>query len=211
VYPDIPIRWRLEAMASGTQNVLFHPSYSGFSDDRKLGGFDGGIRLDYRAGEGRVFLGGGVSYRYFGSERYLYQTSFPDVEIHEPGLALRLAIQAVEGVDIYAEVSGGPSIVDTGIDYDGGKATDRKVTGMGTGLGGLMLYLPKKWLPRKGSSRMTLGIDFGLGYAFRGGVKVEPTPDVTEDDDLIETNAAPLGTLQTRGMAWRLGLFLRVM
>lgn len=211
-WPDRPIRYRIEGAMMGGTDVPLHPSYLAFDDDRKLPGFDAALRLDYRVGEGRVFLGGGLFYRRHATAGALYDvTDFDEMVLHEPGLALRLAVMTVEGIDVYAELAGAPTILDISGDYDGtaGRARQRKVTGMGSGMGGLMLYLPKRWLPRKGSSRVTLGIDAGFGYAFRGNVAVQPTPDV--DDDAIDTQTAPLGDVVTRGLTWRLGLFLRVM
>jgi hypothetical protein len=211
-WPDRPIRYRIEGAMMGGTDVVFHPSYLGFDDDRKLPGFDGAVRLDYRVGDGRVFLGGGVFYRRHGSSGALYDTAAnTDMVLHEPGLLLRLAVMTVEGIDVYAELAGAPTIADISFDYEGtaGQADQRKVTGMGSGMGGLMLYLPKRWLPRKGSSRVTLGIDAGFGYAFRGNLEIQPKPDV--EDDAIGTQTAPLGDVVTRGLTWRLGLFLRVM
>lgn len=197
---------------SGGTNVVFHPSYLGFDDDRQLPGFDAAVRLDYRAGDGRMFLGGGVFYRRFASGGNVFDAvDYDAIAVHEPGLALRLAFMAVEGIDAYVELAGAPTIMDISMNYDGtaSGATQRKVTGMGSGMGGVLLYLPKRWLPRKGSSRVTLGIDAGIGYAFRGNVAVQPTPQVA--DDAIDTRTAPLGDVVTRGLTWRMGLFLRVM
>jgi hypothetical protein len=209
-WPERPIRWRLDGALASANGILLHPSYLGFDDDRRLAGLDATVRLDYRAGDGRIFLGGGLTYRRASTSFGLYDGPSTSILVHEPGVVLRGSWSARDGIDPYVEVAGGPTIAAMTVYYAPGDARQTGVTGFGSAVAGTTFYLPKRWLPRRGSSRVSAGFDLGLGYAFRGDLAVQPQPDL-DPDEYIDTTAAPLGTLVTRGLTWRIGLFVRFM
>ena len=69
------------------------------------------------------------------------------------------------------------------------------------------LYLPKRWLPRRGASRVTGGLELAAGYTWRKSVDVRPT--LATDEDPIATQGTEFGDVAIRGFAWRLGVFVR--
>jgi hypothetical protein len=77
------------------------------------------------------------------------------------------------------------------------------------GRAGLLLYLPKAWLPRKQASRVSAGLELGLGYAWRGQREVRPV--LQQDSDPLRATTARWGELALHGLCWGVGAFLRVM
>jgi hypothetical protein len=209
-WPDRPIKYRLDlAFGAGTNHVR-DSAHLAFDDNRNMPVLNAAFRADFRLAKSRVFLGGGAGYRRLWSEGAVHDDVLrTEVLLREPIVLLRLSVMAVEGVDPFVELSGGPSIIDVALDANN-DADQRKVTGYFTGLGGVALYLPKKWLPRKGASRVSAGIETGLGYTFRPALQLDPTPDVDEDES-IGTSTAEYGDVAFRGLTWRLGLFVRLM
>lgn len=212
-YKDIPVRWRLDLGAAGGTTFVPDRSFFAFTPGRRhLIGFTLDARVDFPIIDGRAFVGGGVSYRRFGRADGLYDGRLDTTLLVQDPLALgRFSFRFVEGIDAYAQVGGGPSIVDitasnSSVDRN---ASQRKVTGAFEAVGGLAVYLPKKWLPRRGSSRVTAGLDAAIGYGFRGRVDVSPNLDTA--DDAIATTSTSLGDVALRGLVWRAGLFVRFM
>ena len=212
-YRDIPIRWRLDLGASGGTTFVPDRAFFAFTPGRRhLTGFTIDGRVDFPVADGRVFLGGGVSYRRFGRADGLYDGRLDTTLLVQDPLALgRVSVRIVEGVDAYGQVGGGPSIVDitTANSTVDRNASQRSLTGAFEAVGGLALYLPKRWLPRRGSSRMTGGFDLALGYGFRG--RIDVAPNLQTEDDAIATTSTSLGDVALRGLVWRAGLFIRFM
>jgi hypothetical protein len=207
--PDRPIRYRIDLQLEGGTHEVAHRSFDAFSTSSTLGGVAAGVRVDYRLAQGRVFVGGGLSYRRFASARDLpYGSLATNVRVQEPLLFLRLSLMALEGVDLYLEPGGGPTIVDLEV-TSSRTARQRTIAGTFNGLAGVALYLPKAWLPNKGASRVTAGLDFGLGYGWRSPISVRPSPET--DDEPLATSSVPFGELVLRGAIWRAGLFIRFM
>ncbi|GEM_PF-5526100 len=208
-HPQRRIRNRFEIMVGYMSSINIDDSYLGFADDRQLSGLELGLRLDHRIGE-RFYLGTEASYRSSASEGTTYGNIFHSttIALQEPALGLRATFVPVEGVDIYLRASGGPLIAD--LDWVWGEqstASQRVVTGSGNALVGGLFYLPRSVMPRRDASRLTLGLDLGVGYNLRGSIDVEP--DRGLDTDPISTEAPSLGAVKTGGFAWRVGLFIR--
>jgi len=204
--PDRPIRWRVDIVANIGGTVLGDRAWRAFDDNRHALQPGLSLRADTRVGRGKLFLGGGASYRSFGGSGSLYDNPWTYARVREPLLFARLAVAAVEGVDIFAQVGGGPSIVD--LEFSATQyATQRSVAAMIDGQGGLAVYLPKRWLRRRGASRVTGGIELAAGYTWRSPVDVRPKVDAQTDP--IPISGAALGDLSLRGFVWRLGLFVR--
>jgi hypothetical protein len=207
--PDRPIRYRLDLQLDGGTHVVPHGSFDAFATESNLAGLGVGMRVDFRLAEGRLFLGGGLAYRRYGSSRRAFDGLLDnELRVQEPLLFVRLSFMALEGLDVYVEPGGGPSIVDVEI-ASSRAARQRSVTGMFNALAGVALYLPKAWLPNKGASRFTAGVDLGLGYGWRGSIEVQPSPST--DDEPLSTSSVRFGDLALRGFIWRAGLFLRFM
>lgn len=204
--PDRPIRWRFDLLGAFGTTRIGDVAWRAFDFDRGALHVSGTARADFRLGDGRVFLGGGLTYRRFAGFGSAYGTLQTDAWVREPLAFLRASVVVVEGVDVVVQAGGGPSVVDLGF-VSGEFADQREVVGMIDALGGVALYLPKRWLPRRDASRMALGLELGAGYTWRGELDVRPTPST--DSEPIPTTGAPLGDLAIRGVAWRLGLFLR--
>jgi len=204
--PDRPIRWRVDIMASVGTGVFRDPAGRAFDSDRSA--LQGGltVRADSRLGTSRLFLGGGAMVRAFsakGNPHGLFDTT---LRVREPLVFARLSAVTVEGVDVFFQAGGGVSIVD--LTWQSAASTSqRSIVGMADGLAGVALYLPKRWLARRGASRVTGGLELGAGYTWRGDVNVRPQVD-TEPDPIM-TGSSSLGDLSLRGFAWRLGLFVR--
>jgi len=204
--PARPIRWRVDIVGDISGLLIRDPGWSAFDDNRRVNIPGLTLRADARIGSSRLFLGGGASYRNFFGGGSLYDSTYAYSQVYEPLLFARLAVAAVEGIDIFAHVGGGPSIV--ALDFDSTQfAHQRSVVGMIDGQGGVAIYLPKRWLRRRGASRVTGGLELAAGYTWRGDLDVRPTVDTEEDP--IPTDSATLGDLSLRGFVWRLGLFIR--
>jgi len=205
--PDRPIRWRVDIMASLGTGVFRDPAWRAFDSNRSA--LQGGltVRADSRLGTSRLFLGGGAMVRAFsaakGTPYDLFDTT---LRVREPLVFARLSAVTVEGVDVFFQAGGGVSIVD--LTWQSAVSTSqRSIVGMADGLAGVALYLPKRWLARRGASRVTGGLELGAGYTWRSDVNVRPRVDT--DPDPIPTDSASLGDLALRGFAWRLGVFVR--
>jgi hypothetical protein len=204
--PARPIRWRVDIVGDISGLLIRDPGWLAFDYNRRVNIPGLTLRADTRIGGSRVFLGGGASYRNFFGGDSLYDSSYTYSRVYEPLLFARLAVAAVEGIDLFAHVGGGPSIVALEVDSTQ-FAYQRSVVGMLDGQGGVAIYLPKKWLRRRGASRVTGGLELAAGYTWRGDVDVRPPVDTEEDP--IPISSASLGDLSLRGFVWRLGLFIR--
>ncbi len=203
-YADRPIRHRVDLyMAVGAQTHR-DPAWRAFGD-RVTTNFSLGVRADFRLATSRLFLGGGLGFRRFSDDSVIHGALSTRARVREPLAFLRLSVVAREGLDMFIQAGGGPSVVD--LDFSTGRAEQRSVAAMVDGLAGLALYLPKRWLPRRGSSRISGGLELAAGYIWRSRVDVRP--DYITDEDPIPTSSASLGDVSLRGITWRLGLFLR--
>jgi hypothetical protein len=208
-WPDRPVKWRVDLGVAGGQMISFDADYYGFDHNRRLPGMHVDLRADGKLAGTRVFLGGIAAYDYAGATGSVHAGALTtEVDIHEPILGARLSIRVFDGLDPYVQATGGPSILLIKYDHPEDAHQD-VVTGKVTGLAGVTAYLPKKWLPRRGSARATGGIDFGIGYRYRGQVRLKP--GVEDGDDDIGTDGPDLGRISFRGLIWRLGLFIRFM
>jgi hypothetical protein len=205
-----PIRWRLDLAVGLGGTLVLDPGYLAFRSDRNLLGFDAGLRWDHRVGQ-RLFLGAGVAYRRFATSRNPYAATFStDLVVHEPTIYGRVSVSLVEGIDLFADLGGGPTIVldEISATY---RAAKRRRTAIGafSAMGGVAVYLPKQWLKNKQAARVTGGLETGFGYQFRGGLDM--ATDLDLDEDPLTTNTASFGDLALRGFVWRMGVFLRIM
>lgn len=204
--PDRPIRWRVDLAGTIGWSIHRDPAWRALDDDRRTIDLGGGIRADFRLAGSRVFLGGGVFFRRFTGVGDLHGALSTRTRVREPIAFLRVSVVVREGLDVFAQAGGGPSIVDLDVSSSE-SASQRSVLGMVDGLGGLALYLPRRWLPRRGASRVTGGLELAAGYTWRSALEVRPA--LTTEDDPIATSTTSFGTVSIRGFAWRLGLFLR--
>ncbi|WAS99359.1 hypothetical protein [Nannocystis punicea] len=209
-WPDRPIRWRLDLGGDIGTTVVFDPAWRAFDDNRSAFHAGATVRGDFRLADGRVFLGGGASFRRLGSYGDLYDAVETDITVREPLAFLRLAVVVREGFDVFAQAGGGPSFARLGtMSWSGAYNTSNQsaVTGMADAQAGVSLYLPKKWLPRRGAARATAGFELAAGYTFRSKIKVRP--ELYVDEDPIPTHTSNFGDLAVRGFVWRFGLFVR--
>jgi len=208
-YPEIPIRWRAELGLGGGTTTFLDPASKAVSSSSRYNRLDVTARGDMRLGDGRIFLGGVGGYRGFITDAGdIYNVADLELELREPYFALRLAVMAIEGVDVFVEAGGGPSLIRTEFKTDD-RHFDDTVSGYAMGHAGVMLYLPKKWLIRRGSSRVTVGLELGVGGAYRPDLTLNPARDTP--DDPIDTGNLNLGSVNLSGVTWRAGVFVRFM
>lgn len=207
--PDRPIRWRVDLAGGIGTTLLRDTAWRAFDDHRNALQLSATLRVDAPLAGGRVFLGGGATFRRFAGQGSLYSAAYTEAKVREPIAFVRASIVAVEGIDVILQAGGGPSVVTLYVDSDTQYSGQRRVVGMVDGLGGVALYLPKRWLPGRGAARATAGLELGVGYTWRGKVDVRPQPSVGEEP--IGTTPASLGDLALRGVTWRFGLFVRFM
>lgn len=207
--PDRPIRWRIDFGLGGGSTVVIDRGYRAFSDNRTLGEGTAWSVFDFRLAQSRVFLGGGLSYQRSSSDGFAYGTTLStEVVLHEPMILGRVSVVAIDGIDAFGQVGIGPSFAQTQYYSDEGAEQDNVIPRFDA-QGGVSLYLPKRWLPRKGRSRVSAGIRLGMGYTWRG--KMEVRPRLYQDDDPIDATTTGFGNLNLHGMSWRASWFLRVM
>jgi hypothetical protein len=191
--------------------VVGDPGLRAFTDGRHLREVGVSTVFDFRLASGRFFVGGGLAYQYVGREGDAYGSQLlTELDMHEPQVLGRASVMAIEGVDAFARVGVGPSIVDTSFHSQAYESASlRDVIPKVDARAGLSLYLPKAWLPRKQASRFTAGLELGLGYAWRGKLAVRP--ELQQDDEPLPATTSPWGELSLHGLSWGLGLFVRVM
>lgn len=217
-WPVRPIRWRLDIAGELGSSVVYDPAWGAFDTyNRSVFHLGATVRGDVRLAGGRLFLGGGATFRRFASSGTIYGIFDNDILVREPLAFARLSVVALEGLDIFVQAGGGPSFarIDTrsvqfNDDYrfsSYAAGTQRAVLGVADAQAGVSLYLPKNWLPRRGSSRVTAGVEIAAGYTFRSQLAVRP--ELVTDDDPITTHSTDLGDVAMRGLTWRFGLFLR--
>lgn len=205
--PDRPIRWRVDLLGALGTTRIRDTAWRAYDDNRGAFQLSATVRADAPLGSGRVFLGGGATFRRFASYGRIHEVlTYNDVRVREPLAFARVAIRLVEGADIVAQAGGGVSIVDLtmGTTF---VASQRTIAPLIDGLAGVNLYLPKRWLPRRGASRVTGGLELAAGYTWRKSVDVRPT--LATDEDPIATQGTEFGDVAIRGFAWRLGVFVR--
>ncbi len=207
--PDRPIRWRLDFGLDGGGTVVKDAGFRAFGERRNLGEFGASALFDFRLAQGRVFLGGGLSYLRLGSEGDAFaQDILTTVRISEPRALGRVSVMLVDGVDAFGMVGVGPSIA-TLTFASTQTAIQRAVIPRVDGQAGLSAYLPKRWLPNKKASRVTAGLNLAMGYTWRGNIAAQPT--LSQGDDPLRATTSPFGDLSLHGLSWHLGLFVRVM
>ena len=209
--PPRPIRWRLDFGVSVGSTIVKDLGLRAFSERRNLLETGVSTLFDFRLAEGRFFVGGGVGYQHVGRDGDAYGTQLgTGLQIHEPQVLGRASFMAVEGVDAFARVGVGPSFVRASFYSDGFEsAWQRDVLPRVDARAGLSLYLPKAWLPRKQASRVSAGLELGLGYAWRGKLEIQPA--LWQDAEPLRATTARWGELSLHGLCWGVGLFLRVM
>lgn len=207
--PPRTIRWRLDFGVGVGGTMVSDRGFLAFAERQHLPAASASVLLDVRLAAGRVFLGGGLAYQRLGrsgGDAYGQLTS--DLVMHEPELQGRLSVMTLEGLDVFARFGAGPSLV--GLEFTStGSASQRAVIPRVDGQAGLSLYLPRSWLARKRASRVTAGLDLGVGYTWRGTLAVKPDPSQSEQP--LRATSSPFGDLSMRGLSWRVGLFVRVM
>lgn len=209
--PPRPIRWRLDFGVNLGSTVVGDPGLRAFAERRNLLETGVSTLFDFRLAEGRFFVGGGVAYQHVGREGDAYGSQLgTSLQIHEPQVLGRASFMAVEGIDAFARVGVGPSIATASFDSDGHEsARQRDVIPRVDARAGLSLYLPKQWLPRKQASRISAGLELGLGYSWRGKLEIQPT--LEQGSEPLRATTARWGELSLQGLVWGAGLFLRVM
>lgn len=222
--PARPIRWRLDIAPGIGATIVKDLGFRALSWNRSLLDVDVSTIFDFRLAESRFFVGGGLAYAFARRSGYAYDGALiPWLELHEPRVLGRAGFMVVEGVDVFARVGVGPSIVRLDFDSSYGDWEDYENPSYGyhrgeqglavlprlDGQAGLSLYLPKRWLPRKQASRVTAGLELGLGYVWRGKLAARPT--LERGDDTIRVTPANWGELSLHGLAWSARLFVRVM
>lgn len=207
--PDRPIRWRLDLFVGGALSVAHDPAFLFFDSDRTLAGPGAGVRFDVPVARERMFLGGGVHYQRMSAERGGVWGLSNEITLDESELFGRASWVAIEGVDLFVDVSGGLDVwrYEVGSNLREPGATG--FTGVFGGMGGIALYLPKAWLPPEGASRTTAGFEMSAGYRYRTPLSVELDPETGEDP--ISTREANLGQVAAGGFSSVFSFFLRVM
>jgi hypothetical protein len=206
-----PLRWRVDLGVGLAANAIFHGAYRAFDRrDRQMLAPDVRMRADVRLGASPVFLGAGLAYQRFATRGRPYDGALDTrLVVHEPQAFVRLSVLVREGFDLFGEVGAGPTIANLEIAGTSVHADQRRITGSWAAQAGALVYLPRRWLPGRGTSRATAGLELALGYMFRGPIDVEPVPAVA--DDAIATDSVAFGDVSLRGLAWRLGLVVRFM
>ncbi len=208
VWPDIPVRWRVEFMIGAGTSSFYGRDYTFFDDDdRRMVNPVVELRADAKLA-GPFYLGGGFGYRFGESSASPFGDGQSSLKLHEPRGFMRFSYEPVQGVDVYGDLALGLAVVDYVVELDT-RSEERRYAFVGDALVGTALSLPKRWLPRRGSSRTTVGLDFGIGYSYRSPVEIQPSFEL--DDEPISTDFSSFGKLSLHGLTWRLGVFVRFM
>jgi hypothetical protein len=204
--PAKPVRWRVDIVGTFGTALFRDSAWRAFDRDRNVLQFGLTLRGDRRLGTSRVFLGGGVGLRRFASNGSVYESFATRLHAREAVGFVRLSVQTIEGIDVFAQGGGGVSVVDTRW-TSRETATQRSVVPLAEGLAGVALYLPRRLQAQGRKVRLTGGLELGAGYTWRGDLDLRPR--VVTDDDPIAADGAAFGDVALRGLTWRLGLFIR--
>lgn len=214
-YPEIPIKWRAELGVAAASNIGTHPTYLVADENGRSLAVEVSARGDARLGKSRFFLGGTLAYRQvtpnWGGGPLGGLDSYQSLS-REPKAGLRASFMAVEGVDVLVQVQGGVSVLRSELRVFDGSNTDSKqvdVLPLVEPGAGVLLYLPKKWLPRRGSSRVTVGLELAASYAWRGPARLQPKLEQADDD--IPAQPVSFGTMRTSGVNLQAAFVLRFM
>jgi hypothetical protein len=205
VYAERPVR--LVAFVNGGTTLVAQPPFMTPNlGARNLGMFSVGAQVSVRIPDSRFDVGGGLAYRRVVGSGDVHEDLFEiDLVVQEPLLFGRAGLMVLDGFDLYAELGGGPSVVDVTA-RGPGEAERRRVTGMFHSMVGVNL-LPGRWMPRRWSSWLRFGIDAGVGYGFRGTGDLALTPSTGRGS--IDVRPTSFGDVMLRGFMWRLGGFLQ--
>ncbi|TPV92449.1 MAG: hypothetical protein B7733_25800 [Myxococcales bacterium FL481] len=217
-WPQRPVRYRLDVALHGASVWVQDSAHNAFHHQSQRLMPQLAIRGDRPVSGDRLFVGATLSYRASSTTGFLVDES-TELRLREPMAGARASFRLFDGLDVYGQLAAGPSIVDIVVGYGSVviaeedrppgalHGTQRQVALTADGQAGLTLYLPKKWMPRKGSSRVSIGFDLAGGYQFRNAVAVDPQVDGSSDD--IEIEATNFGDIAVRGAMVSFGLFGR--
>ncbi len=206
--PPRPIRWRLDFGVGVGATRISDRGFLAFSQRRLLPEVTTSVLFDFRLAQSRFFLGGGLAYQRLGRDGGNAYGLGTELTMHEPEVLGRFSAMTIQGIDAFARVGVGPSVVRTDY-YSGQNADQRQVLPRVDGQAGLSLYLPKQWLARKQAGRVTAGIELGVGYTWRGTIEARPV--LMQEEEPLQATTSPWGDLSMHGLSWRMGLFVRVM
>ncbi len=216
----VPLRFRIDVDVGQAGTVAHQPSYLAVADDLHLPGLSTGVRFDVPVGGQRIFLGARVGYHSVASDSTKIHggLAWTQLALREVHIAPRLSVRIFEGIDAVFSIIGGPSFGAAtywpSLQPEGtnqASARSRVLTGLIGGTGGLAFYLPRKILPRRGKSHMTVGLEVDLGYIHRFSFPF--SPQTPRDDDLDIAYVGPeIGRVQPAGgLHGHVGVFVRFM
>lgn len=206
--PARAIRWRLDPFLDLGAMRVADPGYRAFHFGPNLFQLGAGIRVDARV-RGPVFLGAGVRYGLARTSGGPYESALEtQMVIHEPRALVRMSIVLLEGLDVIAQLDGGPAFARAAFS-DGRNASAKKLLGAFDAKAGMSVYVPRTWLRARGAARITAGLDLLLGYGMRTQFDMRPRPDTASDD--ITLSGTRFGDVATRGVVFSIGVFVRVM
>jgi len=205
-----PLRFRVDLGPTLSFTTVSDSGYYAFDDGSRLVGGGAFVRADGSLAKGVVFLGGGISYHGFRTDRQILGALSNSLVIHEPLVHARLSLRPIEGVDPFLDLAAGPSIQSVDVS-NGAEPTisDQQVRAAVSAMGGFVLYLPRAWLPGAKSPPVTAGLEFAAGYQYRQALAVDANPEV--DDDAIPIEGTSFGDVTMSGFTWSLAFILRVM
>lgn len=227
-------KWRLDFAVGGGQSFIYDDTFRYFNDygDVDAGQWWSRINLGFAIGdEGRVSLGPALGWERSSSHSYGYELDAnwggeyydsASLQFDDLSLGLRANLVLVEGIDFFADLRGGLVLGQAWLPFSPPVRVENHdfVRGMGSLGLGFSLYLPRRWLPRKGAAHVDVGIDIEAVYKVRGNVDFRYLRVERDEDELREPGASAteiptqlpeLGTLQPSALSWRTGLFIRFM
>jgi hypothetical protein len=205
--PDRDIDWRLELLGGAGSSFVPHSSFGLFDQkDRRMSNAGASFRFDRKLSS-LVWLGGGLEYRFLGSDSGdVLGDESTEIDFHEMNAFMRASFVPLEGLDVYVAGGLGPSFVDYTI-WANDTARGKSVEILGQGDVGVMLYMPKAWLPAKGAARLTFGLDLGVGYVYRTPIDIQPSIEL--DEEPLDHDFPDLGAFRASSITWRTGFFIR--
>lgn len=197
---------QLELMADTTHTL--NESFDGLYDKDYMSGV--GLRLDFELPLGFSL---GLEYMNTSISGDFFETYLTDYEIHSPRISLRWRYPVTYWFEPYLQFAIGNDFHHLRIERDDESLLlhEDHLWKLGIGaMGGFRFMLAKSWVEKMGGwDGFNLGIFGEAGYIYHQPIAVGINSKTLVDSDSARSSGHELGSLNSSGPAWRVGILWR--